>query len=95
MTDDPDEARPHPRWLSHSASGDYESCPRPYWHGYVDGTPPDRPTWRGWRFGRAVHATLEVGYGFGKPLYYILRPSSNKYNAARLILLSSWYLSVP
>lgn len=58
----PDETRPQARWLSQSAWGDYERCPRRYWHGYVDGTPPDRATWRGWRFGRAVHAALEAGY---------------------------------
>lgn len=62
MTDGPDEARPHVRWLSQSAWGDYECCPRRYWHGYIDQTPPDHPTWRGWRFGRAVHAALEAAF---------------------------------
>lgn len=50
------------RWVSPSAWGDYECCPRRYWHGYVDQTPPDRPTWAGWRFGRAVHTALEAAY---------------------------------
>lgn len=60
---DRNAAQPQPSaWLSQSAWTDYERCPRRYWHAYSDQTTPDRPAWRGWRFGRAVHAALEAAF---------------------------------
>jgi putative RecB family exonuclease len=57
-----DAERTGPACHSVSSTRAYETCPRSYWHGYVDRTPTDLRVPVSWRFGSVVHRGLEAAY---------------------------------